>query len=195
MAWALSTSPADICIISSWESDLPANSDNHKVPSVLTYDSRGIVSSWGYKLEPHRHHISWFKLLLSEQATNMVARHQPDRLRKLQKLLLEYDKRPVDVAADYLRCLWQHTSKELSRRVPGLWEVADLKIILTVPAIWELSAQELTKEAAKMAGLLDRENTALELVGEPEAAALSVFDEMTSQNWRKLKVGKLRLSI
>ncbi len=195
MAWAVSTSPADINIISTWESDLPANSDNHKVPSILTYDGRGIVTSWGYKLEPRRHHIEWFKLLLSNQATDKLTKYQPDRLKKLQRLISDLKKRPVDVVADYLRCLWQHASKEISKKAQGLWEFAELKIVLTVPAIWELAAQELTKEAAKMAGLLDKGNTSLELVGEPEAAALSVFDEMTSQRWRKLKVRKLKLVI
>jgi molecular chaperone DnaK (HSP70) len=189
VAWALSTSPADIDIISSWDSDLPANSDNHKVPSVLTYDSKRNVNSWGYKLERRRHHISWFKLLLSKHATDKVTEEQPDRIQKLQQLLSDYNKEPVDVAADYLRELWKHTSDEISRRVPALWENAELKITLTVPAIWDLSAQELTKKAAEMAGLLDRKGTTLQLIGEPEAAALSVFQEMSAQKWQKLKPG------
>jgi len=69
-----------------------------------------------------------------------------------------------------------------------LWENMTLKIVLTVPAIWDHKAQELTRKAAEMAGLLARNDTTLELVGEPEAAALAVFDEMRSQNNRSLKV-------
>lgn len=190
VAWAISTSPTDISIISSWASDLPANSDNHKVPSVLTYDSKGQVNSWGYRLKEHREHISWFKLLLSNHAIGKVAREQPDRVSELLRLLTKFKKGPVDVAADYLRELWTHASYEISRRVPtSLWETADLKITLTVPAIWDLSAQELTRKAAEMAGLLDRKGTNFKLIGEPEAAALSVFEEMSVQKWQKLKLG------
>lgn len=187
VAWALSTSPADISIISSWESDLPANSDNHKVPSVLTYDSKGNVNSWGYKLERRRHHISWFKLLLSNHAMSKVASEQPERVNKLLQLLAEFKKEPVDVAADYLRELWKHASDDISRKVSTLWQNADLKITLTVPAIWDLSAQELTKKAAEMAGLLDRKGTKFRLIGEPEAAALCVIEEISAQKWQKLK--------
>ena len=189
VAWALSTSPAEISIISSWDSDLPAISDYYKVPSVLTYDSKRNVNSWGYKLERHQHHISWFKLLLSKHATDKFTEEQPDRIKKLQQLLADYNKEPVDVAGDYLRELWKHTCDEISRRLPTLWGNAELKITLTVPAIWDLSAQELTKTAAEFAGLLDRKGTTLQLIGEPEAAALSVFEEMSAQRWQKLKPG------
>jgi molecular chaperone DnaK (HSP70) len=69
-----------------------------------------------------------------------------------------------------------------------LWENMTLQIVLTVPAIWDHKAQELTRKAAEMAGLLVRSDTTLELVGEPEAAALAVFDELRSQKKRSLKV-------
>jgi molecular chaperone DnaK (HSP70) len=197
VAWALSTDPHVIKIVSSWESDLSNNRDNHKVPSVLTYDKKlGQVTSWGYKLEHRKHHISWFKLALSKHAAEMVAKDQPERVEKLDKLLSEYDKEPAEVAADYLRCLWTHTEKSIIRTIGReMWENVNLKIVLTVPAIWDYAAQEQTRRAAKMAGLLGRKGTTLELVGEPEAAALSVFDELERQKRPSLKVcGTLKRS-
>lgn len=194
IAWALSTSPADISIISSWPSHLTANSCQQKVPSAFTYSSDGKVASWGYKLESRRHYIEWFKLGLSQEATKRIAADQPERHEKLQELLRAKNKAPVDAVADFLRCLWRHAEKEI-RGTPGIsksvWQNVDLKIVLTVPAIWDHAAQDLTRTAARMAGLLDRPNTTtLELIGEPEAAALSVFDDMERRGRRRLHVGK-----
>lgn len=196
MAWALSTDPRNIVIVSSWESDFSNNHDNHKVPSVLTYDKSGQVTSWGYKLESRKHHITWFKLALSEHAKNLVYDRQPERVEQLDKLFSRYHKGPVQVAADYLRCLWTHTKKSIERMIGReMWENVNLKIVLTVPAIWDYAAQEQTRNAAEMAGLLDRKGTTLELVGEPEAAALSVFDELETQKRQILKVcGTLKQS-
>ncbi|KAL2060285.1 hypothetical protein VTL71DRAFT_9680 [Oculimacula yallundae] len=186
VAWALSTSPKDISIISSWPAHLPANSCQHKVPSVLTYDKGGNVASWGYKLDSTKHYIEWFKLGLSKEATRKIAADQPEKYERLQAILRHKQKSAVDVVADFLRCLWTHATKEIQRSVVrGVWDNVDLKIVLTVPAIWDHDAQHLTRSAAEMAGLLERSNTTLELIGEPEAAALSVFDEMKRERQRR----------
>ncbi|KAF4630724.1 hypothetical protein G7Y89_g7418 [Cudoniella acicularis] len=190
IAWALSTSPKNINPISSWDSDLPLNSDLHKVPSVLTYNSKGEVTSWGYKLDADRHPLSWFKLLLSEAASEKLAKEQFERYQALQTLLQRFDKDPVQVVADYLRCLWSHATGIIQDAVGVfVWENVSLKITITVPAIWDHTAQELTKQAAEIAGLLKRRGTVLVLVGEPEAAAMAVFEEMTPLERKRFKVG------
>jgi hypothetical protein len=190
VAWALSTSPQEINIVSTWESDLPASYDLHKVPSTLTYNSKGAVTSWGYKLEAHRHYISWFKLGLSEYGREQLAEDQPEKYKKLHALLKSFGKEPVDVMADYLRCIWTYATENIQRRIgKHLWENLKLKIVVTVPAIWDHKAQELTRKAAEMAGLRSRSTTELELIGEPEAAALAVFDEMSTQRKRMLQIG------
>lgn len=189
VAWALSTSPNDIVIISSWETDdIPRSTDLHKVPSVLTYNSSGEVTSWGYRLDEERHAISWFKLCLSEQATQKLAKDQPERYERLQVLFKNLNKEPIDVVVDYLRCVWEHVVEDIREKIDDwLWENVKLKIVLTVPAIWDHKAQEMTRRAAEKAGLLKREDTTLELIGEPEAAALEVFTEMRIQKRGNLK--------
>ncbi|KAH8656043.1 hypothetical protein BGZ60DRAFT_567892 [Tricladium varicosporioides] len=190
VAWALSTSPNDINIISEWESDLPNNSTLHKVPSVLTYNSKGEVTSWGYDLDNKREFVSWFKLGLSDEAAEKFQNEQPQRFAKLENILAWLKKEPVDVVSDYLRCLWTHTIEIIQRSIgKQLWENINIKIVLTVPAIWDHKAQELTRRAADMAGLLARSDTTLELIGEPESAALAVFEEMGHLKKRGLKVG------
>ena len=189
VAWALSTSPKDINIISEWESDMPNNSSLHKVPSMLTYNSKGTVTSWGYDLDSQRDFVSWFKLSLSEEASERFANEQPQRFEKLEKILAHLKKEPVDVVSDYLRCLWGHATEVIQRAIGRqLWENIGIKIVLTLPAIWDHKAQELTRKAADMAGLLARTGTSLELIGEPESAALAVFEEMGLLKKRGLKV-------
>jgi len=54
------------------------------------------------------------------------------------------------------------------------------KVVLTVPAIWDHAAQDLTRRAAKKAGILVPrlgKNTTLEMISEPEAAALAFFND------------------
>jgi molecular chaperone DnaK (HSP70) len=168
---------------------MPSSSDLHKVPSVLTYNSKGEVTSWGYRLDSHRHQISWFKLGLSEYGSQKLAQEQPERSEMLKVLAAAFRKKPAEVVGDYLRCLWTHATESIQTNIGRhLWENLQLKIVLTVPAIWDHKAQELTRKAAEMAGLLARTNTTLELIGEPEAAALAVFDEMTAQKKRSLQV-------
>lgn len=193
VAWALSTSPKDINIVSSWDSDQPHNSDLHKVPSALTYNSKNEVTSWGFALEPRRrNHISWFKLGLSEKAARCFARDQPQRFEKLTTVLAQHGKQPVDVTADYLHCLWTHATEIIQRRIGrDLWEHVQLRLVLTVLAIWDHKAQELTRKAAEMAGMLARSDTTLELIGEPEAAALAVLEEMSAQKKKGLKAGQI----
>lgn len=149
------------------------------MPSIITYFSNGKVSSWGFNLDPDRHHISWFKLGLSEEGTKILEQKQPERFQKLQDLLIRYKKSPLDVSADYLRLLWAHAMKYIQERTDDvIWEVVKFKVVLTVPAMWDHKAQDLTRQAAKMAGILDPKGAVLELIGEPEAAALAVFTEM-----------------
>lgn len=161
----------------------------HKVPSIVTYDTKGRVTSWGYKLESYRHYISWFKLGLSSQGLQQLSEDQPQRYKQLQELLKTFGKTPLDVVADYLRCLWAHATETIQTKLgKHLWENLRVRIVLTVPAIWDHNAQEATRQAARRAGLMERGTTILELIGEPEAAALAVFDEMEIQRKRMLKV-------
>ncbi|KAH6674763.1 hypothetical protein B0J14DRAFT_652947 [Halenospora varia] len=176
---SLSTSPTELFIVSSWETKEPNNHDLEKVPSIVTYNKEGNVSSWGFSLVEKKHHLSWFKMGLSEEATQMLAKEQPERYADLVKLFKKHNKQPVEVSADYLRKLWAHAVKNIEERMdPLIWETIKFKIVLTVPAIWDHRAQELTKQAARNAGMLDRRGTTLELIGEPEAAALAVVTDM-----------------
>ena len=133
-----------------------------------------------------------FKLLLSQE-TREDPRNEPlvRQLAGLEAL----EKKPVDVAADYLRCLWEHTMQKLKttpREETRLAiEMVRFKVVLTVPASWDHAAQDLTHKAAKQAGILSKKHsrkTTLEMISEPEAAALAFFTDLRLKGQLDLKV-------
>jgi hypothetical protein len=118
--------------VSDWETEEANNTDLEKVPSVVTYNSKGEVNSWGFTPEERQHHISWFKMGLCEEARKMLAKERPERYKKLYDLLATYKKDPLDVSADYLRLLWAHSMENIREMVdPLLWENIKMRIVLT----------------------------------------------------------------
>jgi molecular chaperone DnaK (HSP70) len=125
----------------------------------------------------------WFKLLLSEAAMKQGG----ERVRETKELLRTLDKTPVDVVADYLRCLWRHAIEVIEL---ALTKVAvdqmTFRVVLTMPANWDNQAEVLTKEAAIKAGITAPRiggETSFKIVTEPEAAALAAWKE-SGMRWR-----------
>ena len=195
VAWAFSTSPNDISIISSWKADLRRASDDEKCPSSISYDEDGKVTCWGFQtFNDTGTRLKNFKLLLSETAVD-DPKNKP--LLKDLTALEALNKTPVAVVADYLRCLWKHTLVQL-KSTPRIEtriaiDNARFKVVLTVPAIWDHAAQDLTRKAASKAGILAARNgrkTTLEMISEPEAAALAFFNDPDLSGQIDLKVGR-----
>jgi molecular chaperone DnaK (HSP70) len=55
-----------------------------------------------------------------------------------------------------------------------------LKIVVTIPAIWNYKVQELIRKATQIAGLYSCNIIELELIGEPKAAMLAIFNKMST---------------
>ena len=91
-------------------------------------------------------------------------------------------KSAIQVIADYLRLLWKHAVDDIVRdRGSSAFRGSLLKVWITVPAIWTETARNRMREAARMAGILDYRTagkTTLDLVAEPEAAAIAVLNDM-----------------
>lgn len=171
-------------IITGWDSEIDHNEGSAKVPTRISYSKHGNISSWGFDHDNQDRQLSWFKLLLCEE-TKKRAASQRTFLNKLEEDMKSLNKSAVDVAADYLHRLWGHTTSVLrSKFGKAFFEDIQIKLVLTIPAIWDHQAQEMTRAAARKAGMMNRHNTKLELVSEPEAAARYVFGENLS-----LKVG------
>ncbi|KAG9188814.1 hypothetical protein G6011_07519 [Alternaria panax] len=169
-----------IHLISDWPNPKGGNTNFEKVPTIISY-ADGKPLDWGYNVDVlgRDPKFQWFKLLLdAKQATGKGL------VTKSRDLLGTLDKSAEDVAADYLRLLWQYTKEHIERIEGATWEkIYSLRVVLTVPAIWSAIAKEKTLRAAKTAGLPDD----IELVSEPEAAALAILKEKDQE--KKLEVG------
>jgi len=125
----------------------------------------------------------WFKLLLSEDACQQGG----EWLKETNRILQELNKKPVDVVADYLRCLWKHAIKVIELSLTKIAvDHMTFRVVLTLPANWDHKARELTRKAAVQAGITRNRSqgaTVFRMVPEPEAAALAAFRE-SGMRWR-----------
>ena len=89
-------------------------------------------------------------------------------------LRLPRGKKAVDVVADYLKKVYEHVMIAITLKCggPDLLEVTPIEYWLTVPAIWTEEAKTATRKAALKAGFGARKMDEVNLVTEPEAAAM-----------------------
>ena|SRR5271170_1597298 len=145
-----------------------------KTATVIAYNRQ--PPTWGGSvLQTHHPRFDNFKLGLEAKVTEhygIPGNTSPEAL------LQEFgdheqlrDKKPVDLAADYLGCLYKFVHEIF---LPGEYgaqflRIQDMSYIITVPAIWSDSAKALTRQAATRAGI---PGDKLLMIPEPEAAAL-----------------------
>jgi molecular chaperone DnaK (HSP70) len=109
---------------------------------------------------------------------NRIARNAEAVLTSM-RLLGTLNKTAEDVAADYLRMVWDYTKSDIQRVRGDNWaSIYTLRCVLTVPAIWSQIAKEKTLKIARLAGLPDN----LSMVTEQEAAALAVLKERKQED-------------
>ena len=154
-----------------------------KIPTALLYDSRQKIAGWGLtrtSSEVVRTTVEYFKLGL-EPSTGHHYRADPSgpAVKILGGFLSDPDwrhpelpeKSAVDFAADYLTQLHNHFLEEYIPEHYGreYREGLQFGYVMTVPEIWSQGAKDLVRQAAVRAAI---NNSSLELVSEPEAAAL-----------------------
>ncbi|PNP78141.1 hypothetical protein FNYG_08458 [Fusarium nygamai] len=100
-------------------------------------------------------------------------------LQRARDITRQSGKEPVDVVADYLGLLWDHAQTKIKQELGNAaFKALTLHIVVTIPAIWKGYAQQSTEQAIRKAGMLGRRSagpTQLNVVTEPEAAALSTI--------------------
>ena len=149
------------------------------MPTEIQYGSNTV--SWGYDVSPEEEPIRWFKLLLVQDTDLTPDLRTSTQIRRARQLVREHYKTAVAVIADYLRLLWNHAIEDITRsRGESAVKGSTFQVWITVPAIWQEDACGRMREAAERAGITKRRTagpTTLELVAEPEAAALAVLDD------------------
>lgn len=181
VAWARSSKPEQINVVSSWKTQLYSNSDKEKSPSSFAYRENS-PSSWGYDIGANDAPLNWFKLSLLDEED--LPRHIRDseQMKSAQSLLKQSNKHAVEVIGDYLRELWEHSLESIERATGNeMVQISKFLVVVTLPAIWPTYAQVRMREAIEKAGILDLRSagdTVLSFVSEPEAAALCVMEDM-----------------
>jgi molecular chaperone DnaK (HSP70) len=151
------------------------------VPTLISYNNDGTVRAWGFKAEAAQEGpapLGWFKLLLENLSEhNYYQRYlQSEHVKNFKDNPTGKDAEAVTV--DYLRCLWDHTMKDIAKdRSSNFRDLYNLRVILAIPAVWSPAAHRKMRNIAAKAGL--ECDSPVELVLEPEAAALAVAPEYT----------------
>jgi hypothetical protein len=167
----------DIQVISDWPGH---RYTTYKAPSTIAYASennRLFWDVWGYEVPAGARCYTWTKLLLDKD-TLPTAHDDP----LLQDgvgdgmLRLPDGKAARDVCEDFLRGMYRYLSQVLVRRLGRkIFDVTLIECWITVPATWSDKATALTKQAAMNAGFASRDFDRVNVIKEPEAAALSVL--------------------
>jgi molecular chaperone DnaK (HSP70) len=182
----------NITIVTNWPSAGPERSGfKEKTPTVIAYNSE--PPRWGRQVRPRDdQQEAYFKLYLEPTAPGHYERgtsHQQGsglrnrlqllpassglRNRHLQLMPATRQVRdPVDIAADYLTCVYAHVRDGLFRERfgPDYLETLRTSFVITVPAIWSPLARDLTRTAVGTRAGISADT--LSMVTEPEAAAL-----------------------
>lgn len=180
VAWCWSGQPDNIQLVTRWKTRLNLAQDNAKAPTEIHYGVNGEIA-WGYDVPPDQEAIRWFKLLLvNDSDLDKDIRNSP-QLKRAKELLRQLKKTPVDVIADFLRLLWKHATDDIIRdRGSVAFKGSRLRVWITVPAIWQADACKRMRQAVEKAGILEYRSageTTVDLVAEPEAAAMAVLDD------------------
>ncbi|KAI5794264.1 hypothetical protein DFH27DRAFT_502696 [Peziza echinospora] len=177
VAWCYTGAPEAIRTIKNWP-----GSDNirEKVPTLLSYSQKEGSSKykWGAEVSSEdTNQLAWFKLLLDQEQesfgsglVNRTTGHTRATVQKMPK-----GKQPIDLVTDFLSRIHKHTMKTIYKSYPlsvteQFGKEKAIKYCLTVPAVWSDRAKNLTKQAARRAGM-NEANSEIRLIGEPEAAA------------------------
>ena len=147
------------------------------MPSSITY-LNGKPQKWGYTVGLTDESFKWIKILLEENH-KYVTTVEP--VKDSNTLLNKTKKTAQEVVADYLRLLWDYTKNDIRRFHPDFEDIFALRVVLTVPAIWSPAAKDKTLHAAKSAGMPGD----IQLVTEPEAAALATLKDKADENTLK----------
>ncbi|KAI1278238.1 hypothetical protein F5Y07DRAFT_406915 [Xylaria sp. FL0933] len=183
-------------VISLWPTSIDnrrGNSDSQKVPTKVHYTTNGELS-WGFRTPTGIETVEWFKLLLLNDEDLQIHLRGSPHLYDAQRVMPRIQKNAVQLTADYLKALWDHTLEQIcNAKGQTVVDGIPFNVVLTVPAIWPDYARGRMREAATLAGILkDRgipgiEKTTLSFISEPEAAAIATMPELETRE--DLQVG------
>ncbi|KAH8730677.1 hypothetical protein GQ44DRAFT_746602 [Phaeosphaeriaceae sp. PMI808] len=173
IAYAFSTKPDQIYSITEWPG--AQGRSVPKTPTVLKYNGNNKFQ-WGYELDRTiEEKIVGIKLLLDPEQERPL--FDSAGAEATQAELKKLGKPPVGIASDYIAAIYKHAMEKIGGKVPKDYlAMLDKQFVLSVPAVWSDKAKDTTLRAAQNAGI-----TSIELIKEPEAAALFTLNQLKNQ--------------
>ena len=170
----------DIEVVYQW----PNGPTMCKTPSTIAYPEENDEEDnmegvrWGSDTKGLKACL-WTKLLLGGDSRQQDLDDPALReLRREEGVLHIPDGREAkDVVTDYLRELCKWLEARLKVRDEVLFQISPLEIWVTVPAMWTDAAKVATREAVLAAGFGSRPSDSVNIITEPEAAALAVMTQ------------------
>lgn len=180
-------------VINNWFNGQRKNEQLEKVPSQIAFevDNAGFdTDRWGYEVPAGSKSYTWFKLHLDSNADKSL--FDSDELSKgLGSMLrnLPDNMTAGQVTTAYLTNIYHHLMGELDKRhTTDVRDATPIDFWLTVPATWQEAAVDMTRTAAKDAGFASRDGDTLNIITEPEAAAIAVLTSAVQITPALLKV-------
>ncbi|KAK0647227.1 Chaperone protein DnaK [Lasiodiplodia hormozganensis] len=168
------TGADNIEVINQW----PGTSETvSKVPTKIAYASQNDninVDKWGFAVTATMVSYMWTKLLL-DGSTPLTEFDDP-ALKDISgegMLKLPPNRSARQVCSDYLKGLHAYMVDTLCKRFSTeLYSITPVEYWITIPAIWSDAAKDATRSAALEAGFGCRPLDQVNLIPEPEAAAI-----------------------
>jgi hypothetical protein len=164
-----------------------------QTPTCITGAADGGHPRWGWQVSPDEEAFRWFKLALAHPEDLGADFQTSAALEDARRTRQARNMCPKQVAADYLRALWdsslRQAARDLDTSVAQLGQ-ATLHVVIGVPASWLPDAQLRLREAVAKAGIpgpRSHPQSTLEFLSEAEAAALAVLGPK-NDSW--LNVGR-----
>ncbi|EME44334.1 hypothetical protein DOTSEDRAFT_88524 [Dothistroma septosporum NZE10] len=175
----------DVQVISSWPSN--STQSSWKVPTRMAYakenqHKRTPRDTWGFGVGPDLVSCAWTKLLLDSKSERM-AHDDPYLQTAIDSGILHvpdgaFRRSPREVCQDFLTNLYNHMVEQVAAQMGRDFLAATpMRCWLTVPASWSERAKMDTKAAARLAGFGSRSGDTIDIITEPEAAAIATFKE------------------
>lgn len=167
-------------MVTSWNN---TNQDWEKVPTAININITADGddnTTWGYGAVESYGVVEWFKLLLIDEDDLPDEVRNSTQVKEARRRLRGLDVTATELISDYLSRLWVHSIAKIKMEVgEETVDLSSLHIVVTLPAIWPIYASDRMRQAIHQAGIMGPrpgvDNTVLDFISEPEAAALSTL--------------------
>ncbi|KAI1380232.1 hypothetical protein F4677DRAFT_463031 [Hypoxylon crocopeplum] len=165
---------ANTKIVDNWPSVSIEDAIRPHVPSKIHYHKKTGRITWGYNIPVAYDPVQWFKMLLPSHDDLPDFQKNSTYIHDARHKVGSLGKTAVQVAGDYLRCLFHHSLKFIEDKEGAHSIKKPIIVILTVPATWRSAAISSVYLAAHHGGLAAPLVSKLLITTEPYSAMIAM---------------------